>query len=483
MAKKQVLNPVSGKFDLITTYEDVEQLLDEINGEAPTPPASKIGQVLTANGDGTASFLGASRIDIPGSVIDMHAGDLFYKSLTEDTEVTVENLIPGKTILFICVGNGFNLNLAGGTRVSDKLFNKSQQNRIRLTAESDNNFSYEIVSTTDNIIDLERNSTIDLSKSNLFKYTGGWGSSTFEIINSDNNRSVLFEIYSEDIITLRANGSENILNDLPDYCANVTDGEINTIEFRNGRFRVIPPSRPFGYNREKNEITAIFDSTLNLVSGAYIEAANNSDISVIWGNDGRKIKYSSGEIYRRGDFIESPGMARFFSKDGIKIISFKPLVTLNLGSSMLELNLNAQPFLEIIDFYGVGNLFYSFNNQPGVIDLNRYAELKYFRLLNLGTFQSVHFQNCSKMQKISIDNPNITLIELPDAIVSSNFSFSTTSPIADNVVNSILATVITYNIPAGIKSINLTGSCAAPTGQGLIDKNALIAAGWTVQTN
>jgi hypothetical protein len=50
-------------------------------------------------------------------------------------------------------------------------------------------------------------------------------------------------------------------------------------------------------------------------------------------------------------------------------------------------------------------------------------------------------------------------------------------------VNSILAAFVAANKPAGSKFLALSGSNAAPTGQGLIDKGILISRGWNVGTS
>jgi len=56
-----------------------------------------------------------------------------------------------------------------------------------------------------------------------------------------------------------------------------------------------------------------------------------------------------------------------------------------------------------------------------------------------------------------------------------------TTAFTSAVVNSILADMVASG-QSGL-SIALTADCAAPTGQGLIDKSTLISNGWSVTTN
>jgi len=314
-----------------------------------------------------------TRIELTNTEIDFSAGDIFVKTLTADTTLTVVNPVVGKEILLIVDGNHA-LNLPG-TKMGAMSYNGLASNYI----------SFKCIDATipSFIFSVDRKST-DLE---------------YDLIDEEVD-SPMFEH------TITLNKFTNILVRTP---------------------------------------------------------------------DGSLLTYGGGIISNYNSI--SPAINNFIAKtDRGAIRSFNN--SFSFGYSSKKLILTAENLRELVLTGGNITLI---NNSENV-DMSVYPELKYVQISSYyikGFDLSLNY----KLEHIDLSIDSAISIIAPDSIESNDFQFTINAPIPTGVINAILAKCRNYSIPSGLKIINLGSSlCAAPTGQGLTDKAALIAAGWTIYT-
>jgi len=342
----------------------------------PAPPTKPEQFASKAYVDGKAE---GKRIELTGTEIDFSAGDIFVKTLTDDTTLTVVNPVVGKEILLIVDGNHA-LNLPG-TKMGAMSYNGLASNYISLKCVEATIPSF-IFSVDRKEADIQYD-TIDI-----------------HLTNPISTNTVIISTF-----------------------------EANDIWIRSGRFKT----------KTNAGIINIFDPSMESLSN--------------------KVNTDKGGI-------------AYFSTG----------YNMNLGTeySWDELIINA-PGLISLDLASVTGLL-KFNNSTSCFDLSIFPKLEIFYLdFNPAIPEIIFPAGCLK--KIYVYNEISNTIVFPESMDSSFVDVELNLPLTSASVNSILSRARLWIIPTGKKSIRLYGNnCAAPTGQGLTDKAALIASGWTVYT-
>jgi len=447
-----------------------------------------LGKIINSDALGNASWKGAEIIALTGNEIDMSAGDVFTKTLTIDTTITITNPIVGKSVLFVVTGGGYGLTLPG-TNLSEKAYSKTDVNRIRITCESSGSLIYEILSVKDTYISVERGGTIDVSAGTHFMLnTGGTGANEYTIANINYNKTIYLYCYNSvtDLVLITSGVRRNIGN-VPGVGLKQVGITELAIALRGEQIRILSPEISLPYQVD-NTINFIFTNGANGTNGNYcgVFAESDYEMSVDYSNSGGRVKCGNN-IYRRfSKYLDQTGLKLY--TQGVRTIAFKDDYGNSLGIGLSELQLNTQWELEILDLDGVGEHLYAFNSQNSVIDLSTYSNLQYFRMSSSCFINSIVLTNCMKIRRLFVSNQNVTSVVFP-ALHEPNYDFKAeiSANLSSTVVNAMLAAIRLWPAPEAYsdfeKTVILGVGTAAPTGQGLTDKAALIAAGWNVVTN
>ena len=230
---------------------------------------------------------------------------------------------------------------------------------------------------------------------------------------------------------------------------------------------------------QKDIIEIVFGSRSQV--GFRIYTSNYNNVYVDWVTSGYKAISGGGELVKTSNCLET---ALILSDIGsVVFIS-------DLGASsnpaIIELDIIAPNLREI----NLGNTFSSvlekFNNSTTVINLSSFPEIKHIMFSFANTFLSIDISTCTKLQSFSTESGGYGLdiytdVILPYSVPSSvEYHFQSTA-LSEIEVNRMLIFADTnWAIPTGFKLLQLGG--AAPTGNGLLAKNSLLAKGWTIIT-
>lgn len=179
------------------------------------------------------------------------------------------------------------------------------------------------------------------------------------------------------------------------------------------------------------------------------------------------------------------GLLNINSNAGLKSISFPALVR---G----ELNISQHAILKVLSFPSLavvtdGNYGFNVYENPALEIVSLPALDTCETVLNINANPALQRVSASAASAIRnsniVNNAVLTDIDLGDALFTNGFDhlFSGNALTADSV-NGILARCVDSGLTSN--TIDLSGGTnAAPTGQGLVNKATLIAAGCTVNTN